>query len=122
MEKQYEQYSKYGLSDFMLDDGFINWIKNPNAENQEFFSGLATAQPSLTRTMKDAAILLNALQTSIPENNEVTKNRIWKTVVKDFKKSKVIPISKNRYWLVAASVLAFLLFGAYIILNKNGAR
>lgn len=118
MDKQFEKYLDYSTADFALDDDFIAWVKNPNDEGKEFWNDLVATFPFLEKKIKDAWILLNSIDSRIPENDLALKNRIWHAAISESVRGRVVFLKKRQFWMIAASVMGILMFGTYLMLNK----
>ncbi len=118
MEKRYDKYINYSVADFVLDDDFIDWVKCPTEQQDKFWNGLVAENTELEKNFRDAIILINSIDSNIPKNDLAIKERVWEAIVDGYNTRKIIPIRRNKFWMIAASVLAILMFGTYLMLNK----
>ncbi|AEV98597.1 anti-FecI sigma factor, FecR [Niastella koreensis GR20-10] len=118
MPDQYAKYEQYTLSDFMLDEDFLLWIKQPDAAKDMFWNGLALAYPQQQATIGDARTLAAALTVQKETASEATKNRIWNAVSNS--RSKMVTIKRAITWMAAAAVV--LIIGSVALFKYLGAN
>jgi ferric-dicitrate binding protein FerR (iron transport regulator) len=118
MPDQYAKYDQYTVSDFMLDEDFLLWIKQPDAEQDAYWNALVLAHPHQQATIADARNLATAITVKKEQAGEATKDRIWNAVTSS--RSKVIIMKRRLLWLAAAAVI--LLAGSLVVLQYLGAN
>lgn len=117
MSDQYAKYDQYSVSDFMLDEDFLLWVKQPNEARDAFWNGLALAHPYHAGNISDARQLAAALNVQKEVVAETTKTRIWQSVLENAGSStgKVRVMKRPVLWMAAAAVI--LIVGSLIVFN-----
>lgn len=108
------RYNDFDPSDFLLDEGFVDWVKSDDKENHDFWKEVLIANPQLEEKIQKARKLLSMLDSKDPVISESIKNRIWNSVKSASSGAKVIRMQNRRIWIAAASVL-ILIAGAGIV-------
>jgi ferric-dicitrate binding protein FerR (iron transport regulator) len=103
MPDQYAKYEQYTVSDFILDEDFLLWVKQPDAARNAFWNGLVLAYPHQGATIADARKLAAALTVQKETANEATKERIWNAVTNS--RTKVVTMKRAIGWMAAAAVI-----------------
>jgi transmembrane sensor len=119
MEKLYEKYKQYTVSEFAADDAFIAWIKSPNSDHSRFWNGFMETHPQQANAIEEAKKLVGLLQAARETVPDAVKDRIWMTV-KNASAHKTIRL--NKIWWAAAAVI--VLAGSIVLwqLNKGAAN
>jgi transmembrane sensor len=111
MPDQYAKYEQYTVSDLMLDEDFLLWLKQPDAAKDAFWNGLVLAYPHQGESISDARKLAAALTVQKEKASEATKDRIWNAVTHS--RSKVVTIKRAIGWIAAAAVI--LIVGSLVL-------
>ncbi|MBO9201596.1 MULTISPECIES: FecR family protein [Niastella] len=120
MPDQYAKYDQYMVSDFMLDEDFLLWIKQPDAAKDAFWNGLVLAYPHQGENMSAARTLAKAITAQKVKASEATKDRIWNAVTHS--NSKVVTMRRAFRWVAAAAVVLIagsLIFFQYLRTNES---
>lgn len=104
MKEVYRKYQQFTTGEFVLDDDFVAWVKEPDAEKKSFWEGFLEQHPHQTETVAEAKRLLIALQVQPEKALPATKDRIWKAVLEEGRVSTKV-ISLKRWWMAAAAVI-----------------
>lgn len=114
-------YDSYTVEDFVADESFIQWVKNPTDERNAYWSAWLSQNPGKEPTIREAQqiiLMLNFKETHAPEGKFL---EIWERI-SGADDAKVLDISnKNqaylRTWykvaavfLVAAVAFAYMIF------------
>lgn len=115
MSDQYAKYYQYTVADFMLDEDFMLWIKQPDETRNAFWNGLVLVYPHHADNISDARKLAAALNVQREVVAESTKTRIWQSVMAAAETStgKVAVMRRSVWWMAAAAVL--LIAGALVV-------
>ena len=120
MGDNFSKYRHFTVTDFVLDDDFINWVVDPGKENAVSWDEFISQNPLQEKNVADARLLISSLDTSRKNTPEEIKDRIWESIQSKSKQAKVIPIKRNKAWMVAASVIVIMLAaGGYFYFNEN---
>jgi len=118
MPDQYAKYEQYTVSDLMLDEDFLLWVKQPDAAKDAFWNGLALTYPHQGENISDAQKLVAALAVQKEKANEATKDRIWNAVAQS--RSKVVTMKRTIGWMAAAAVI--LIIGSLALFQYLGVN
>jgi len=108
MAEHYEKYNQYSLSDFMLDEDFLLWIKQPDASKDAFWNGLIATYPHQAEILAEARKLAAALKVQQETIAETTKTRIWNSVLATAATTGKLAVMKRRLWWAAAAAVIFI--------------
>jgi ferric-dicitrate binding protein FerR (iron transport regulator) len=123
MRDNFVKYRHFTVTDFILDDDFINWVIDPVEENAVSWDEFISQNPLQEKNVADARLLINSLDTSGKNAPDEIKNRIWESIQSKSKHAKVIPIKRNKTWMVAASVIVIMLASyGYFYFNENAPQ
>lgn len=115
----YAKYYQYSVADFMLDEDFLLWVKQPDETRDTFWNGLLLSYPHQVETISDARKLAAALSVQKETASDTTKNRIWKAVTASVTSTgKVASIKHSIWWMAAAAVI--LIIGSLIFIQYLG--
>jgi transmembrane sensor len=118
MPDQYAKYEQYTVSDFILDEDFLLWVKQPDAAKNAFWNELALAYPHQQATISDAHKLTAALTVQKETASEATKDRIWNAVTSS--RTKVVTMKRAIGWMAAAAVI--LIVGSLVLFQYLGGN
>lgn len=123
MQNSFEQYRDFSVTDFMLDEAFINWAQNPDEINTSFWNEFIAAYPQQAKNIDDAKALINSVDTSIPVNSEELKDAVWNNILTRANKAPVVKMNLRKMWMAAASVVVLLIAAAgYFYASKSGKK
>lgn len=80
MENQKKQFAEYDLSDFLDDDSFVSWVKNPDDPALQFWFDVQRALPSKRETIENAKQVIWALSRPKTINTEKSRLKIWNRI------------------------------------------
>jgi transmembrane sensor len=120
-------YSNYTVEDFVTDESFIQWVKNPGDESNAFWNAWLSQNPekgSLIKEAKQIVLMLHFRQTHAPEGKFL---EIWERISEP-DGGKVVDISlasvatsrpdNFRIWYkVAAAILVGAIAFTYVLLT-----
>lgn len=111
-----KRYENYSLQDFLSDDDFIRWAKNPGGQPTTFWHDLEAQYPHLREPMRQAKTLVAGLAAYTPD---VAPADIIRTKERIFGELNSTTRSQNRRLFVfipqiAASLLLLLLAGWWL--------
>ncbi|WP_205511271.1 FecR family protein [Longitalea arenae] len=106
MVNLYAKYYQYTISDFLLDEDFLLWIRQPDEARDNFWHTLVTTYPHLADNIAGARKLAAALQVQKTQAPNATKQRIWNAVTASVAPSaKLRRMKRAAWWMAAAAVL-----------------
>ncbi len=122
------QYKSYKVEDFLFDEFFVKWVKNPGPETEHFWHSWIEHNPEQIEIINQARHIINSIE---PKHQYNPSHRTYEDVLENILKqesswSKIGYYKKNdrltslvKY---AAVILVFLTLGALIaFLNLNQA-
>lgn len=115
MPDQYAKYNQYSVSDFLLDEDFLLWIKQPDEGKDAFWNNLLLTYPHQAEPVADARKLAAALAVQKETVAETTKNRIWNAVTATAATANKVAVMKRAVWWMAAAVV--LIVGSIIVVQ-----
>lgn len=62
-----KEYILYTLSDFLVDDDFVHWVKNPNKETDLFWEQIRRENNCISNEMDLAIQVIRDISQCIPE-------------------------------------------------------
>jgi transmembrane sensor len=69
-------YTAFSVTDFVLDDSFVRWVKNPSEEDRSFWDNWVLQNPDKGKTVAEARMLVSSIRFgedfNTPENIEQT--------------------------------------------------
>ncbi len=106
-----KNYQNFTAEDFVLDEDFQHWVMHPDEENGHSWSLFMEQYPGKLEEIRQAKMIVHAVQPSEPPLSEEVLNRIYSqiTLVKK-------PVRKIRFvfWTAAASLLALITLGGLL--------
>ncbi|AEV99736.1 hypothetical protein A4D02_26375 [Niastella koreensis] len=113
-----DKYSQYKIDDFLKDESFINWVLDPEGENNQAWTKWMNAGSAKKEAAQKAIDIIRTLEfkkeTVADEFYSNLKQRIDNTVANE----QAIPLQpkqQGRWWLKAAAVIAALLIGTLVL-------
>ena len=114
------QYANYQIEDFLNDDEFIRWVKEPGYKSDLFGESFQREYPHQQHTLQQARAVLLAFQISQEPISDATVKVEWERfllnhvdqIVAD-RTVPVIPLRNSRYWWLAAAVVSGILIGLF---------
>jgi transmembrane sensor len=107
--KSYEDYVLFQTEDFLEDEHFKRWIKQPTPESKAYFQGLLRTHPSLRQAFEEARHIALGLEVSQVQFSETYTHQLFEKIVPQLSPSdEPIRIFPWRRLAVAASVMFVL--------------
>jgi len=101
------------FQDFIDDQFFVNWVKNPTAESDQYWKQYIAGHPSEKESIDQAKYILAKFQTEKKRPNDDDARNVWLNV-----QAKILnPPRKVGFinaWLVAASIALIIGIGTVI--------
>ncbi|WP_020529085.1 FecR family protein [Flexithrix dorotheae] len=126
-----DKYQNYKADDFLNDDKFVSWIKNPHSDDQNaaFWKNWVEENPTRQKEIENARLIYEAI-TSEPEIEETAQPRVWNklqsSIIKIQNETEVKPAEKvkklrwNNFSRIAASIaLIISAIGFYFIISLS---
>jgi transmembrane sensor len=122
-------YTVYSVEDFATDEYFIQWVKNPTAESNAFWSAWLSKNPAREAAIKEArqiVLMLNFKETRAPEGkfleiweriSDSDNLRVLDIAADDVKVRSQSPL-RNWYRIAAAFLLATAAV-IYVFVNRQ---
>src|SRR3954452_845773 len=110
-----DKYLKFSVEDFLQDDFFNQWVRNPDAKSTDIWTRWLDAHPQMSEKVEHAKGIISAFQSNtegITEDFYIRlKNRIDFTIASDKKKQAT---RWSREWFqIAAAVAGLLIIGLF---------
>ena len=120
-QKHTNKYSKYTLEDFLMDDFFIQSIKNPSEESENFWSEFILNNPqNIEEFVQAKEILLSIKDDGDLMLSDSEINEMWDNIMEI---NHTIPKKKNstfKYWIGAAASIAACIIAAVLLFDNSG--
>jgi len=119
-------YAQYNIEDFVLDDGFVAWVKHN--KNHQFWIDFVSANPHQKNTIENARQIILAASTLpvaeiSPARKLSIKENIYQsinTVQDDYEEDPgTLSHSRNWKWIAAAAVL---IIGSFLWFNYSQSK
>ena len=103
------------LQDFLLDDYFIAWVKQPTVSSDRYWEAWQVAHPNRRAVLQEArAVILTAQRDSLGLSDQEVQT-MWQSLQSRHQKN-----SSTRSWLrIAASLAGFLLLSGLLYWGVN---
>lgn len=118
MECKMDKYATYKTEDFLKDESFINWVLEPEAENNQAWTKWMHTGSAKKEAAQKAIEIIRTLdfkkETVAGEFYSNLKQRIDHTIAN----GQVVSIKQGRlapWWMKAAAVIAVLLIGTVVL-------
>jgi len=113
-----DKYSTYQTEDFLKDESFINWVLDPEGENNQAWAKWMNAGSAKKEAAQKAIEIIRTLdfkkEAVAPEFYSNLKQRIDSTIAN----KQAIPLQPkrfNRWWMSAAAVITALVIGTLVL-------
>lgn len=108
----------YSLGDFLMDDEFVRWVKQPEGPLQVYWQQVMDACPHKVPLMQEARSLLLQYRFEPAPVAPGTADKIWQQVQYNYKAHQAVQPGKlrrlqTRWWRYAAAVLLLVAAGTY---------
>ena len=115
-------YSEFQLQDFLGDDFFIQWVKQPNESSNSFWESFAKNYPEKKETIDRAVDIIRLYEEQEFFGNEENKDLVWERIshslnnTGDLQKKKIFRLP---VFLRVAAVVIIVVSGAALWLNNR---
>jgi transmembrane sensor len=120
MTDSFEKYRDYSLSQFVLDDSFINWVKYTTEERNLFWEGFLKDYPHQTENIYLAKKLVLEIRTEQEIVDEQTKKRIWGAITTQASRQAPVVQMRSRKWLIGVAAAIFIVMASILFLRISG--
>jgi transmembrane sensor len=117
MQELYKKYEQFTVSDFVLDEDFVLWVKTQTTESMAFWESFVQACPEKEQTIAQAKILVGALQSRPEAVPAATKDRVWAAIQANAAPARVV--SLKRWWVAVASFILLAGIAAVLVLSQQ---
>ncbi|MCE6988113.1 FecR family protein [Dyadobacter sp. CY323] len=104
-----EHYENFTLRDFIHDEHFIRWVKNPDADSNAHWEAVRNAFPHQSGLMDHAAGLIHGFSNFYPEVPDSQIELARQVIMDEVSFEKEIPLNRKRLYLSAAASIAILI-------------
>ena len=120
-----DKYAQFRLQDFLADDAFIQWVINPNRENDALWQSLMDAHPEQQPVIQKATATILQYRLQDDFYNAARKELLWKRIEDTIAKQAAEPISRKTVWLpaftrVAAAIIIVAALSFWLV-NRNAS-
>jgi transmembrane sensor len=118
-------YSNYNTSDFLIDDTFVQWVREPDAQNTAFWQDIIANYPHKKKEIQRAIDTIHAAQeVPYPSLEADRKTAMWAHIQaeKHVPELEIAYANPNRrLWKQLAIAATFLLFatGLWFFMQKS---
>jgi transmembrane sensor len=118
-------YSNYNTSDFLLDEAFVQWVREPDAQSTTFWQDIIANYPDKKKEIQRAIDTIQAAQgVPYPSLDADRKAAMWAHIQseKDTPELEIAYVNPNRQlWKQLAIAATFLLFvtGLWFFMQKS---
>jgi len=111
-------YASYTIEDFIADDYFIQWVKNPTSDSEAYWTDVLAKYPHLNENIHRAKMGVEQLSVAAKHDVPVQETPlIWSQIAEELEEPpRRIFDNVLLFWkptLAAASAVAFLLLGLW---------
>lgn len=113
--------SQNKFQDFVDDQFFVEWVKNPTTESDEYWEQYIVEHPSEKEFIEQAKYIMAKFQAEKNNPNDDVSRTVWSNI-----QTKILNTSRKtkfiNVWSVAASVLLIIGIGAGILFRITERR
>lgn len=109
-------YQNFDSEDFIKDEYFIRWVKDSDESSNVFWKDWIAQHPDKESIVKEAKLLVQAIDFDIPPPNEKRLNSILNNIHQEIAIKEPAPKRSNVFWirrLAAAIIIGMTIWGAY---------
>jgi transmembrane sensor len=104
------------LEDFLLDDAFVNWLKQPSEQSNAFWEQWILENPEKENIFEEAKILIKHLQFKVIVPSLETRQKVWAKIEENTNENLILPLNpihaRKRRLAIAASLAGLIALGA----------
>jgi transmembrane sensor len=112
-------YTNFEVKDFLMDDDFIGWVKNPNSKSNQFWNNWIIRHPEQKSNIELAAATIKSFtyQTfNLPDTFYTSlKQNIDTTIAHNVPVKKLSPFYKLKRWMKVAAVFVSIAVGVSML-------
>jgi ferric-dicitrate binding protein FerR (iron transport regulator) len=122
-------YKNYQVKDFLLDDFFLQWVKQPDEATEAFWSVWLEENPEKAATVAQARYLLKGISFESDKLSEKQVNHLWQNISRSIsetedsqfinKPAKSIPFIRRPLWSAAAVLFLVAVSAVFYFLVFN---
>lgn len=117
------KYTQYKLEDFLTDEWFIKWVKEPTWESEIFWDKWLKNNPDKQQVINDARAIIENVRYDEPEYNLKSYNRILESVLinrHSFRhKAEKRNSNSKRIISTLAAVMALIMVFSFFLFKNN---
>ena len=83
-----EKYREYTAVDFLNDESFLNWLRNPTQEENDFWNGFLKSHPQKKKEIKEATVVFHMFYSGEDKLAMNEQYDLWKRIQNESKTSK----------------------------------
>lgn len=119
MQSQYQLYKEFSIEEFLLDETFLDWVKAPSEEKDNFWKQFLQQYPAKRSDLEAARRMVGQLQFQAHQPEAGSADRVWKNIQQagNGEKGRVIPLFQKRWWAAAAVAVIILVAGSIWLLQ-----
>jgi len=113
-----DKYSQYQTEDFLRDESFINWVLDPEGENNQAWTKWMNAGSAKKEAAQKAIDMIRTLDFKKEEVPHEFYSRLKQRIDNSIAGAQVIPLQPKRsaqWWMKVAAVFAALLIGTAVL-------
>ncbi len=73
-------YSDYSVTDLVMDEGFQQWVKDPNAASQAHWENWLTTHPEKREVVEEARLLILSIDFRKTPPTQINKGLLWQNI------------------------------------------
>lgn len=104
-----EHYEHFTLQDFLHDEHFIRWVKNPDAESNRHWESVRNTFPHQSVVIDHAAGLIQGFAKFYPEVPDSQIELARQVIMDQVSSEKQIPLQRKYLYLSVAASIAILI-------------
>ncbi len=120
------KYQDYGVEDFIKDEFFVEWVKNPNSKSNDFWKKWMAKHPEQVPVILQAQEFINSMRyDDFVELREDEYLDIFEGILRRHKAGRVVTVGNSpvvkRWQRIAATIVLVLasVFGLYYGLHET---
>ena len=115
-------YNNYSFEDFLSDENFIRWVRNPNSDTDLFWKKLMESHPEKGEIIKEAIFYIKHIEFKQSKTDSQQFDRVLRKVLQNRYSAKTNPYNSTQYlssfWKVAAAIM-LLITGFYVLVENK---
>ncbi|MEP7195312.1 MAG: FecR family protein [Saprospiraceae bacterium] len=106
-----KDYSNYDWADFLEDENFLEWMKDPNGTQKSYWESLIHENPSVSSSIEAAKEAFHSIKYKDLSSDLNSKQKIWESIQKSVQEPK--PSKLVKFWpylLTAAASVSLVIY------------